>query len=516
MRAPRRTFLCVLLSLLASCGRTPQVVDGPGTEPSGSPLVFMERPVKFCRRQPAKPWNGGAQILLDSSGSMVGVKRAVPSIVNWLQHGVSQLRTSTLDITNSRLCEFSEAFTQSQGFGNCTELGRAPQRFEPSGNTNLHTAISSAKDYGLTMILTDGVDATGGRAAGDCAGGVDASCVARSLRAVVSTPGSQPEGVNWGVWVMPLAATYDGIFYTEESIAPSSFDLAGTQQKVRDETGVQPVVGKPVRGGDGRLNFTTYHGPRMLLLIVIARWADLGRDAIETLWERMDGLDIKRADKMQDLAALSDGVASFSPIELYPGFSDRLEWRDLKESQESDGASGTMDVYFVRDEQSVEMTCPQGETASGNYDLSGASPDGDRVAGCVDIRVVPPLTFALQSALGGDELSRFVRNVRQEGGSYSNIHLRLSCDMSSSHTCRSDPLVAQFVGVTHYEKAADALATPDDTHAVPRDIREFSTEHPSGEPHRIFGLADTLKIFYSELAAERKNVPVAEMKFCHR
>lgn len=516
MRSPRRTFLSVLLSLLASCGGSPPATDEPPTQPGGSPLVFMERPVKFCRRPPAKPWSGGAQILLDSSGSMVGVKQAVPSIVNWLQHGLSQIRTSTLDITNSRLCGFSETFIGSQGFGNCTELGRSAQGFAPSGNTNLHTAIASAKDYGLSIILTDGVGATGGRGAGDCAGGVDAACVARSLRAVVSTPGSQPEGVNWGVWVMPLAVPHDGIFYTEESISPSTLDLAATQERVREETGAQPTIGKPFTGVDGRLNFATYRGPRMLLLIVIARWADLGRTAVATLWDRMEGVGIKRAERMQDLASLSGGVSSFLPVELYPGFSDRLEWRELTESQESDEASGTMDVYFVRDSQSVEMTCPQGETAAGTYELSGASPDADRVAGCVDILVAPPFTFTFRPAREGEELSQFVRDVGQEEASRGALRLRLSCDMSSPRPCQSDRMLTRLVGVTHYDKAADALAAPEATYAVTRQLKGLSTAHPSGEPHRIFGLADTLKIFYSELGTQPQSFPVAELKFCHR
>ncbi|HWW75262.1 MAG TPA: hypothetical protein VNZ44_07700, partial [Pyrinomonadaceae bacterium] len=226
MRAARLTLTCLLLLMLLApgCYRTPPP-DGPPEIGQGEQApAFMERPVKFCWQPPPAPWSGGVQVLLDSSGSMVGFRRAVPQVVNWLQHGVSQLQTSTLNVSNSRLCQFSEGLgAQGGGFGNCTDVARPLPRFEPAGNTNLHAAIASAKDFGLSFILTDGVAATGGGRAGDCASGVDAACVARSLRGVVSTPGSQPERVNWGVWVLPLAANYEGKFFTEEAVAPASF-----------------------------------------------------------------------------------------------------------------------------------------------------------------------------------------------------------------------------------------------------------------------------------------------------
>jgi hypothetical protein len=516
MRALRLTLACLLLLLPPlGCRVAPRQDGPPDVEQGDHPLVFMEQPVKFCWREPPSPWSGGVQILLDSSGSLVGAKRAVPKIVNWLQHGISQLQTSTLSVTGSRLCQFSEAFSQGRGFGNCADIGKAPPRFEPSGNTNLHTAINSAKDYGLTMILTDGVAATGGGRVGDCASGVDAACVARALRSVVGTPGSQPEKVNWGVWVLPLASNYEGTFYTEEAVAPASFNPSRTQDAVRGETGAQPAVEQPRAGGDGHLEFN-YRGPRMMLLIVIARWADLGRDAVEALWERMDAVGIRRAEKMQDLAALSDAVASFPPIEIYPGFSEQVEWRTIEESEEAEGKSGTMDVYFARDRQAVELACPQGETAFGQYRLDGASPQAGRVAGCVDIGVVPPFTFTLQATGQADDLTQFVRSFAQEGDSYAKLRLGLYCDASAPHPCRDNPLVAQWVGLAHYEGAADALAAPDGAHAVVRRIAEISTEHPSAEPHRVFGLADTLEAFYRELSAERQTTVVSELKLCHR
>lgn len=518
----RRTFLtsvllmCVLLWLLTSCRQQPISNGVIGGRQDSASLVYMEQPVKFCWRRPARPWSGGAQILLDSSGSMGGFRRTVPPLVNWLQHGISRLQTSTLNITGSRLCHFSEGFVQSRGLGNCAEIGAPASRFEPAYNTNVHMAIASAKDYGLTMIVTDGVAAsTGGRASDDCANGVDASCVARALRDVVSTQGSQPEGINWGVWVIPLAANYDGLFYTEEPIAPASFDATLTQQKVRNETGVQPLIQNPSQGRDGRLNFN-YRGPRLMLLIVIARWADLGRSAVEALWERMEGLGIRRASNLQDLAALSDRIAAFPPIEMYPGFVDRVEWNALEASEEAGESRGTMDVYFAKEKQAIEMTCPAGETGAGIYHLSGKSPDAERVSGCVGIRVIPPFTFELQAAGQDDDLTQFVQDFARQDNSADRLRLALACDMSSPRPCPNNPFIAQWVGLMRYEKAADVLASGGDYHTVLRHIMEISTRHPNAEPHRIYGFADTLEAFYREMSSEQQSVIAGELQFCHR
>src|SRR5687768_8586998 len=108
MRTTRLILTCFLVSLLVLGCPTPRPPDGPPEIEQGERTpVFVERPVKFCWQPPPAPWSGGLQVLLDSSGSMVGFKRAVPRVVNWLQHGVSQLQTSTFSVTNSRLCQFS-------------------------------------------------------------------------------------------------------------------------------------------------------------------------------------------------------------------------------------------------------------------------------------------------------------------------------------------------------------------------------------------------------------------------
>lgn len=519
MRASSRTFVALgaLLLLFVSC-RQPPPPTGTGADgQDSSQLLFLDRPVKFCWRKPAQPKSGGVQILLDSSGSMVGFKPAIAPLVNWMQHSISQLQTSTLSIENSRLCQFEEKFGPTQGIGNCTALNSAPARYEPASNTNLHVAIRSAKDYGLSFIFTDGVAATGGKGAGDCATGVDAACVARMLREVIGTPGSQPEDVNWGVWVMPLASTYDGLFYTEEPVAPASFDVAKTQQNVRAETGVQPGLDSPATGRDGRLNFK-YRGPRMMLLIVIARWAEIGRDAVQALWERMESLRIRRIKKLEELASVSGEVASFPPIEVYPGFVERLEWKSLEGSQEPGDSSGTIDVYFVPDKQAVEMSCLKDVEGAAVYHLNGSLTEAEKVSGCVDIHIVPPLTFSLRPIQPGDAdaIPQFLQSFEQEEGSYTKLRLNLSCDMSAPRPCRSNALAAQWVGLMQYGKAADALASTTDEHAVPTYLKQISTKHPSLEPHRIFGFADTLEAFYREVATEQHGVPLADLKFCHR
>lgn len=518
MHHSRRT--CTLVSLLlvalsVSC-RRPPVAETADVGSSGSEqLLFAEQSVKFCWQRPAQPRNTRVQVLLDSSGSMIGFKQSVPLLVNWIQHSISQLQTSTINMESARLCQFNERLPQ--GINGCTEFGKQLAHYEPHSNTNLHVALRSAKDFGLTLILTDGVAATGGKRSGDCANGVDAACIARSLHEVVKTPGSQPEGVDWGVWVMPVAATYDGTFYTEEVIAPTDFKSDVTQNRVLDETGVQPKIENPQTGSDGLLNFK-YRGPRMMLLIVIARWSDLGRNTVQALWERMTSLNIARVDKTKDLAALNNGIASFPPVEVYPGFLERLEWKKLQASDEPGDTSGTMDVYFVADKQRIESSCPKDAPGTAVHHLEGEALTADQISGCVGIYVVPPFTFGLypEQPLDQEPLTQFVSSYEQETGSIAKLRLNLACNMSTPRPCITDQVAAQWRGSMQYGKAADSLASPDAEHHVPRAIKQITAQSLSLEPHRIFGFASTLEAFYREIAADERSVVLANLNFCHR
>src|SRR5574341_498541 len=163
-KLPRQTATLILLAILAlsgacrSCRRAPANQSPCADSPTESAPVFISQPVNYCASRPIEPRRGRVQMLVDSSGSMVGFQKAVPQLVNWAQHSFSLLNTSALQIQSSRLCQFSQALPG--GIANCVS-GQAFAAYQPSGATNIHEAIRAAKDYDLTLILTDGAAATG-------------------------------------------------------------------------------------------------------------------------------------------------------------------------------------------------------------------------------------------------------------------------------------------------------------------------------------------------------------------
>ena len=212
--------LVLAMALLVSCRRTPPHRTLPNFPPAADPAIPAAG-FTFCRDDRGVPVQARVQILLDSSGSMVGMQKLVPQLTNWMQHSLSLLRRSSLEIREGRVCQFSTRFeTGGASFpGQCSpSLTQPLQGFQAGGDTNLHRAIESAAQYDLTMILTDGVAATGSGGAGDCASGVDAGCVARSLRSVVTSRSpSRREAEDWGFWLIPVVVPYDGKFSASKS-----------------------------------------------------------------------------------------------------------------------------------------------------------------------------------------------------------------------------------------------------------------------------------------------------------
>jgi hypothetical protein len=494
-----------------SCGRHPQDNIGLGSSNPTEGPFFLSQPITFCWERPLNLRRGTAQILVDSSGSMTGFSHAIPPLVTWIEHGISQVQQSSMEVENSRLCQFNQRI----GIAECTPSGKQPSQFRAFGNTNLHDAIRAAKDYGLTFILTDGVAATGGQGAGDCANGVDAACVARSLKEVVHDRATTGEGLDTGIWVMPLLANYDGVFYTEEQIVPADFRPEETIKQVRVDVETEAVIQNPHTGSDGRLEFN-YRGPRALLLIVIARWSDVGRNAVQALWERSEYLSVRRIEEMK---RFSSGTATFSPIELYPGFLNQVKWKTLQEPQNPSEAKGTMDAALKADPKypTIGITCPQRDTGEGVYKLSGISSEAGRVSGCAPIRMLPAFDFQFRTARAEDEnaLSRFLTSYQRSGDSYTELRLNLACTMSNPRPCASNPVTIQWTAFMNYMGAADGLASSDDSHPVQQQIKNISTVSPSREPHRIFAFSTTLEDFYREVGQDQRSIILADLNICH-
>jgi hypothetical protein len=471
----------------------------------------MNKPVNFCWEKPPNLRRGDAQILVDSSGSMTGFSQTIPQIVTWVQHGLSQVQQSSMTMENSRLCQFNQRI----GIADCTPSARQLVQFKAFANTNLHDAIRSAKDYGLTFILTDGIAATSGLGAGDCANGVDAACVARSLKEVVQYPTITGEDLDAGIWVMPLLANYNGAFYTEEKIATADFRPEEAIKQIRSDVDTQALIENPRIDANGRLEFD-YRGPRALLLIVIARWSDVGRNAVQALWERSEYMSVQRIDGMN---GFTSPIATFSPIELYPGFLNQITWRTLQEPQDPSEVKGTMDAVLKADAKNpaIGITCPQKDTGEAVYRLSGVTADTGRVSGCAPINMLPPFDFRFRTARENeqDTLSQFLTSYQQSDGSYTELRLNLACTMNNPRPCGTNPVTVQWTAFMNYMGAADGLASSDESQTVYQQVKNISTVSPSHEPHRVYAFSTTLENFYREVGKEQRSIVLANLRICH-
>jgi hypothetical protein len=499
-------FVLLLTSSCQSCRRRPPL---DGQPPNGvKEVVFFDEPISYCVQQRSTAETGDVQVLVDGSGSMVGFDPMLPEIIKWSQHAVSAIHNSALNIGASRVCTFRER----EGVSGCTGMtGAVPPR-QSHGNTNLHEAIASAQDYALTLIVTDGVAATGENGKGDCATGVDAACVARSL-------------VNWvhggdtsedrGVWLVPLVAPYDGTFYTEEEIAPASFHSEDAIQKIRSDIPLDASIQNPQPGPGGNLIYH-YRGPRSLLLVVLAKKSDIGRAAIQALWERAEYLNVRQ---MGELRNYSGGIAALTPVEVVPGFLNKVRWSNLKESDEPGASQGTLDVHETGrgDKTTVEVNCPNSGENSGKYTLEGSGAPG-QVAGCVPIRVVPGASFDVRPARPEDDgdLHQFVKGFTLPAGSYSSLNLDLGCPTDTNRRCNASPILVQLVAFMRYGEAADRLASPGKTASTVAALSNLSTAHPSLEPHRINALSLIVTLFYREIANDARSSVLGSFDVCKK
>ncbi len=510
--ALRLCLVCVVsfcLMVLANCNKSSRPSLPPLPPPDSDEAVFIDNPVPFCWQRSLQPQKGRAQLLVDSSGSMTGFQQAIPHLVNWMQHSLSRLQESTLIFEGSRSCQFSQKFSGAGGIGNCASITQPFSSYQPSGNTNIHDAIRSSGNYDLTFILTDGVAATGTRGSADCAGGVDASCIARRLREAMQAQQSG-SGTDRGLWLIPVLAVYDGTFYTEEPIDPNSFNSQETIQHIRSDVGVDAVVQAPHTSSDGRLIFN-YRGPRALLLIIIARQTPIGRSAISALWDSAHLLGIRRVEQFKDF---STSLAIFSPFEIYPGFLNTVSWKELEEV-ETRGTIGAS-AHSEGNQYSIGLDCYKDATSQGDYTLKGVTPVEGQVAGCVPIRLLPAFSFRFRAVRDEDEqeLKKLITGVRQEEGSYAKLRVRFACDDTAKRYCGENPIAARWIAYMNYAKAADCLASPDCASPGQQLIKNLSTITPSKEPHRIFALEATLRAFYQEVSKDQKNIPLANLEIC--
>jgi len=498
-------FVCCLIS----CDGRSQKDTSIPFEPEPTEPSFIPATVPYCWEKSLGAEDARVQILLDASGSMVGFRKAMPRLSDWLRKGVSQLIGNSIHLSHFRQAQF----TQERGIHNLTHWNQPPAPFQPGGNTNLHDAIRESIEYDLSMIVTDGVGATGSGGSRDCPGGVDASCVARALRDAIHAEGSRGGGSERGLWIIPLAAVYDGKFYTEEMLDPAQFGSSKTIDHVESEVGIEVRVINPSTDNTGRLTFN-YRGPRYLLLIILSREADLGRNAVYALMNNatFSGIDTKR-----NLGDLRSDLLTFMPIEVYPGFLSPVSWQDMRRADNPDMFIGTMDAKLSGG-NTIKMDCLPDERAEGVFELSGKVQSTG--GACIDLHMLPAFSFEMrpESSAQQEKLAQVLRNVRRADNSYNNINLHLSCPADSLvlGLC-SSPSKERWTASMNYAAAADCLddssCQEESSHGL---VRRLSTTRPSLEPHRIYGFEALLEGFLRSVSEDERRLVLAELGFCQQ
>lgn len=514
-----KTHLChlvisVVLFLSACNGRETLEVDQKSGDISiNSNIeqeVLLDNTVPYCWQKPLEPLAARVEVLLDASGSMTGFTGSMPQMIDWVRKAISQLNGTSIDLGagNYLLGQFREG----AGVANITRWSDKPATYKPAGNTNLHEAIHRAGNADLSFIITDGVAATGVSGDAQCPGGVDAGCVARALQNVLHSYASEGGNNEPGLWIIPILSEYSGKFYTEQSINPQTFDPSVAVAKVEADLNSTVAVSSPSTDASSRLVFN-YQGPRYLLIFVLARQADLGREAVYQLINATGLAGIGYSQNGQ--GSSGKNLTALIPFELYPGLQNGFKWNSLTEASDPSLFDGTMDVNFESGSETVKVGCLPEESGKGAYILSGTKITSG--PSCVNLHVLPAFAYELEDrSLNKDiDAEDAVTVVNKSNSEGPILQISLSCPAAAAMpNCDTSRVETVWSAVTRYKKSADCIKDNTCNHDSYRIIRDLSTLNPSQEPHRIYGIAELVENFYRAVSSDERRIGLANLRFC--
>jgi hypothetical protein len=437
---------------------------------------------RYCTPQKLGIREASYQILVDDSGSMRGVGRQLPDALAWIEQALSHMLRFEMAWSRSRGCFFSAA----RPVASCQSARISPTGFQGSGGTTLDTAIASAKDYDLTVILTDGAGASGSPT-GVCASGVDAACVGRALAETLQPRAGEPAGIRGGLWLVPLMAQHAGPLYTEQRAELSSIDPARIRETVAKETKASAEADSFRLDRDGQL-FYQYKGPRVLLLLVLARRSDLGRAFIAALQARRDYSQIQSIDS---LAGFSGKLAALPAVELFPGVATGLRWTQLRVAQP---ACVTFDAR-IRPDGKLAIACSNPNDEAIVTLTAASTPESLDCARLLNLPV-------LRTELRADRGLPSIRQAAWRGSALSpsdplQLRLHLACSRTWQGRLSSACATAgRIVSRKDIPSTVEALLAVRPGNAATNLVRSLSSSSIIYSPHRAFQLTETLERFY--------------------
>jgi hypothetical protein len=451
------------------------------------------------------------QLLIDNSGSMNGFGDVMPTVQLWMRQSLSSLMGSFVRLRQpSRGCYFN----QKIGIGECVDLAAGFNtpfgRFHTEGDTNFHEAIRSATDYDLSLVITDGVDFTG-NGSGDCAGGVDAACVANSLKEVMDVyilSGLPDAG---GAWIIPLASRFEGTYFSEQHILAQDFNSSEVVQRVRNEVRQDVHIGRVRQERNGGLIYD-YQGPREWFLLVIARPAALGRAAVHALQAQAD-MPASGTHPVHDLSEWREGLGVFGPVEIFPGYLPRGTLGDFQPLGGSEDISGKtycppIDATWNAGGELSLLSKTHGEALRQLTLSHEESPSR-----CSPLGMIMPFQMQLEPHGAGN----FQDPIHSYNLSWSQARLDLHLVADGNVVlppCGGAGIQAAWRAKPNLDKAADCLVTESCTSGSSALLRMINATNPAMEPHRIFGLLPTLRLFLNQSSGKSPELTLAEFRVC--
>ncbi len=485
------TIVLLVVALSASCSSHQECnlqLSGPPTS-AVSPTEGY-----YCTSLPSPPPSARVQILVDSSGSMNGFRGAMPAVESWIRQGISTMNGAQISLNKYRGCYFNKRI----GISECNpDLGRPLATFHPVADTNLDQAIDSAAGYDLTFILTDGVAFTGsGR--GDCVGGVDSACVARTLKNVLKTYEAENHGAPGGLWLLPLMTHFDGIYYSAQSVRSQDFHRGLIRDQVQQDVSNSVSIEKPRNGSDGELIYD-YHGPKVLFTIILGKNPGLGRAALLALSQSMEMKEIHQVQKPSDW---HEGVAALPPIEIFPGTLPYLHWRAAENSSEMNSC-GPIEFSWRGEEQTIQLHC---RDQAAQILVTLPIQHKESPSACITIKLLAPLDVSLDQRTSRGLLTDYrLTSVTR------SMNLLLSCPSQKLQPGVTE--VYRWNARPNYKNAADCLAQPQMGGCPKGDLlSKVDTIRPAEQPQRGFGIAAAVKLFYEDAGDMSVNPAFADLR----
>ncbi len=503
----KHLIVLLLLNFLAACTNNRDMIsfELPGREAAVPHM--LGNTVRYCFASVSDPEPTSIAVYIDASGSMIGHHREIPRYVELIKRGISRIHTSFIQMRDFKLLYFDA----TRGFHGNGSWISGPPPYIPAGNTNLHQAIRLAESVDLAIILTDGVGAVGSRGSDDCPDGIDASCVARALADVVH--GSQGE-VNYGFWLIPFIAPYNGEYFTEESIELSNINLDQIIANVQADYGVSATIQDPRIDNYGQLVYR-YRGPRTLLLIILARQINVGRAIAYALTREAQYFGWYGS--LKELPSLYEkGVPLFlTPIEVYPGFLEPIQWNTMSQIDNPYSFVGTFEYTFDNARNQVQWSCFKEEHAYASFFLAGNGASSQE-KDCIDMIVIPSFSFEWVSLSRNSDsvFSYLISEYKLGYTGYDTLYFQLLCPIKGLPTCSMGALRTQWIARVHYEHAANCIAQRDCISELHRKIITLSTAQLSMEPHKVYTFDLLLENFLRRVSNDRHIIHLENINFC--